>query len=244
MHLAGRYLRNRKTLSEADQVVLASSTVAIVGCGGLGGYMAEELARLGVGHLILIDGDWIEVSNLNRQLMATEKNLGQWKVEAAQERLQIVNSTTKVTVFKEWFDESKKNELLAGANLVCDALDSFAYRVALERACHQLGLPLVFASIAGWYGMIGASFPGDQSVAHLFGRGERGVENMWGNPAFTPAVLASLSVAESVKILIGCPVSLRRAWLHVDLLSMEFERFEIADSNNPIENDPVQKLSS
>ena len=237
MHLAERYSRNLRTLSEADQGVLASSTVAIVGCGGLGGYMAEEFARLGVGHLILIDGDQLEVSNLNRQLMATEKNIGQWKVDAAQERLQIVNSTTKVTIFKEWFDEYKKNELLSGAHLVCDALDSLTYRVALERACHQLGLPLVFTSIAGWYGMIGVSFPGDKSLARLFGRGERGVESMWGNPAFTPAVLASLSVAEAVKILIGRPVSLRRAWLHVDLLAMEFERFEILDSNNPIDNE-------
>jgi molybdopterin-synthase adenylyltransferase len=244
MHLPGRYLRNLKTISETDQEALASSTVAIVGCGGLGGYIAEELARLGVGHLILIDGDKLEVSNLNRQIMATEKNLGQWKVEAAQERLQNINSNTKVTVFKEWFDENKKNELLSGAHLVCDALDSLTYRVALERACHELDLPLVYASIAGWYGMIGVSFPGDQIVARLFGKGERGVERMWGNPAFTPAVLASLSVAEAVKILIGRPVSLRWAWLYVDLLSMEFERFEILDSNNPIDRDIEQQIIS
>lgn len=226
-NLADRYSRNKRSLSDADQVKLASSTVAIIGCGGLGGYIAEELARLGVGHLILIDGDRLEVSNLNRQLMATEQNLGEWKVDAAQKRLQIVNSDVKITVFKERFEEDKGAEMFQGVDLVCDALDSLSYRVALERTCHQQDLPLVFASIAGWFGIIGVSFPGDMSVARLFGHGERGVESTWGNPAFTPAVLASLSVAEAVKILIGRAISLRRAWLQVDLLSMEFERFEI-----------------
>jgi molybdopterin/thiamine biosynthesis adenylyltransferase len=231
MNFADRYSRNKKSISEEDQAKLATSTEAIVGCGGLGGYIAEELARLGVGHLIIIDGDRFEVSNLNRQLMSSERNLGEWKVEAAQERIKIINSNTKVTVFRERFEESKGAQMFGEVDLVCDALDSLTYRVMLERTCHQLGLPLVFASIGGWFGMIGVSFPGDLSVARLLGLGERGLETTWGNPAFTPAVLASLSVAESVKILIGRPVTLRRAWLFVDLLSMEFERFEIPIKN-------------
>lgn len=228
MDLTQRYARNRETISEKDQLKLASSTVAVVGCGGLGGYIAEELTRLGVGHLILIDADRLEVSNLNRQIMATEQNLGEWKVEAAQKRLRSINSEVNVNLFKEWFDENNGTELLRGVDLVCDALDSLPARVALERVCHKMSIPLVFASIAGWYGLLGVSLPGDYSVAHLFGHGgERGIEGILGNPAFTPAVLASLSVAEAVKCLMGLPLSLRHAWLQVDLLSMEFERFEI-----------------
>jgi molybdopterin/thiamine biosynthesis adenylyltransferase len=84
--LPPRYQRNYKTISIEDQAKLAASTVAIVGCGGLGGNMAEEFARLGIGTLILVDGDRIEESNLNRQLFATEKNIGQPKVEAAKEQ--------------------------------------------------------------------------------------------------------------------------------------------------------------
>lgn len=227
MRLEGRYSRNRKTLTDDDQLKLAASCVAVVGCGGLGGYIAEELARLGVGRLILIDGDRLEVSNLNRQLMATELNIGRWKVEAAQERLQSVNSAVAVKAIKGWFEEERGSELFQNVNLVCDALDSRETRVRLERVCHQRGLPLVFASIAGWFGQIGVSLPGDFSVSRLFGRGEQSVESTWGNPAFTPAVLASLSVAETVKLLVGRRSPLRHAWLQVDLLSMEFERFEI-----------------
>jgi len=227
MKLEGRYARNKKTLSDEDQLKLSNSCVAIVGCGGLGGYIAEELARIGVGRLVLIDGDRLEVSNLNRQIMSSELNIGQWKVEAARDRLQSINSEVQVEEIKGWFEEEKGPELFRGVDLVCDALDSLPTRVVLERVCHQMKLPLVFASIAGWFGQLGVSLPGDFSVLRLFGRGEQGVESTWGNPAFTPAVLASLSVAESVKLLIGRMPSLRHAWLQVDLQTMEFEQFEI-----------------
>jgi len=227
MKFESRYARNKKTLNDEDQLKLTNSCVAIVGCGGLGGYIAEELARIGVGRLVLIDGDRLEVSNLNRQIMATELNIGQWKVEAARARLQSVNSEVKIEVVRGWFEEEKGPELFRSVDLVCDALDSRQGRVILERVCHLMNLPLVFASIAGWFGQLGVSLPGDFSVSRLFGHGEEGVEMAWGNPAFTPAVLGSLSVAETVKLLIGLKPSLRHAWLQVDLLSMEFERFEI-----------------
>ncbi|HBP63884.1 MAG TPA: molybdopterin biosynthesis protein MoeB, partial [Desulfosporosinus sp.] len=143
MKLEGRYDRNKKTLSDEDQLKLSNSCVAIVGCGGLGGYIAEQLARIGVGKLVLYDGDRFEVSNLNRQIMATELNIGQWKVEAAQERLRSVNSEVQVDVVRGWFEEKKAPEMLRDVDLVCDALDSRDSRVMLERVCHQMELPLV-----------------------------------------------------------------------------------------------------
>lgn len=227
MSLEARYSRNRKTLSEEDQLKLAHLSVAIVGCGGLGGYIAEELVRIGVGRLVLIDGDRIDVSNLNRQIMATESNLGQWKVEAARERLSQVNSDVQIDIVRDWFEEAKGPALFQNVDLVCDALDSMPSRVVLERVCHHMNIPLVYASIAGWFGLLGVSLPGDFSVLRLFGRGERGVESTWGNPPFTPAVVASLAVAEAIKLLVGRLPSLRHAWLQIDLLAMEFERFDL-----------------
>ncbi|MGE5454882.1 MAG: HesA/MoeB/ThiF family protein [Methylocystaceae bacterium] len=222
-----RYQRNFKSLSLDDQARLAASTVAIVGCGGLGGSMAEEFSRLGVGNLILVDGDQVEETNLNRQLFAIETNMGKPKVEAARDRLQVVNSGVKLKLIADWFNEENARNFFSGADVVCDALDSMTRRVELERACHRLGLPLVYAGIAGWFGLIGVSLPGDYSVASLFRQGDKGMEKTWGNPAFTPWVLASFCVVEATKILIGRKVSLRHAWLQVDLLDMEFERFDI-----------------
>lgn len=228
MELPARYRRNYKSISVEDQKKLADSTVAIVGCGGLGGNIAEEFSRLGIGSLILVDGDRIEESNLNRQLFSTEKNIGVRKVDAAGERLQAVNSGVKLKLISDWFDEENAADIFKGADLVCDALDSISRRVSLERACHSLNLPLVYAGIAGWFGLLGVSFPGDYSVSRLFRQGENGMEKIWGNPAFTPAVISSLSVAEAVKILVGRGASLRHSWLQVDLLEMEFETFDLS----------------
>lgn len=227
VQLPPRYQRNYKALSVEDQARLGEATVAVVGCGGLGGNMIEEFARLGVGRLVLIDGDRFDETNLNRQLLATEKNLGQSKVQAAKQRVEAVNSGVKLKIIGEWFDEDKGEEFFQGVNLVVDALDSISRRVSLERACHKLGLPLVFAGVAGWFGLLGVSFPGDNTVARLFRGGERGAEKVTGNPAFAPAIIASLAVVEAVKVLIGRTVPLRKAWLQVDLLEMEFETFSL-----------------
>jgi len=90
--------------------------------GGIGGYIAEEFARLGVKRLILIDGDRIEESNLNRQIIAHEDNLGELKVTAAKNRLQKVNSKVIVDIHAKRLDEENGRTLIHGATLVCDAI--------------------------------------------------------------------------------------------------------------------------
>ena len=89
--LPARYQRNRSMLSITDQLQLFRSRIAVIGCGGLGGYIIEELARLGVGHIVAIDPDVFEEHNLNRQLLATPASLGKAKVEAAAARVNEIN---------------------------------------------------------------------------------------------------------------------------------------------------------
>jgi len=222
-----RYKRNFKALSLDDQKKLASSTVAVVGCGGLGGYIAEQLARIGIGHLILIDGDRIEETNLNRQLFALEENIGSLKAEAAKERLQKVNSSVKVDIFSQWFTEQNGKSLIEGADLVCDALDSGKTRIELERVCNDLNIPLVLAAIGGWYGIVTVSYPGDFTAETFFGDSNKGIETELGNPVFTPATVASIAVTEAVKVLINRSVALRKNFLYIDLLTMEFNKFQL-----------------
>lgn len=219
-----RYQRNFNTLTHEEQLKLNSTTIGIVGCGGLGGYIAEELTRLGVGHLILIDGDRIEESNLNRQLFALEENISQLKVEAAKDRLSKVNSSVKIDIYPQWFTEESGKSLLQGADLVCDALDNGEARILLEKTCYDLQIPLVLAAIGGWYGMLGVCFPGDFVAERLFRKNSTGVEKQLGNPAFGPAVIASLAVAEAIKVLTG-RVTLRNRFLYINLLNMEFDKF-------------------
>jgi len=221
--LPARYQRNRRTISTAGQLTLLRSTVAVIGCGGLGGYAIEQLARLGVGRLVVIDPDRFEEHNLNRQLLSSLADLGQAKVEAAVRRVATINPAVAVIPRQVALGAANGAALLAGAAVVVDALDSIPVRRELAGVCGALGVPLVHGAIAGWYGHVATQFPGERTIERLYASCTegKGVEQELGNPAFTPAVIASLQVAEVAKVLLGVGVPLRGRHLHVDLWSME-----------------------
>ncbi len=223
-----RYDRNRELISQEDQRILKNATVAVVGLGGLGGYISEGLARLGVGKLILIDFDIFEESNLNRQLFSTEENLGCSKADAAKERLNLVNSEVHYRFSKERLTEGNALELLKGAKIVVDALDSIETRLILEKACHSLNVPLVYGAIGGWYGQVSFIEPGDHTLRLLYpDPNAKGIEKTLGNPSFTPALVASIQVAETVKFLLGRGTLLKKKLLMIDLLNQEYEILDL-----------------
>jgi len=225
--LPGRYQRNRQILSCADQRTLFASQVAVIGCGGLGGYVVEELARLGVGRLIVVDPDVFEEHNLNRQLLASPLDLGRRKVEVVVERVARVNPAVSVIAVPDAFATANGHHLLRGALVVVDGLDSIAVRLELADVCRELGIPLVHGAIAGWYGQLTTQQPGDGVLEKIYGRAghaiaSKGAEKELGNPSFTPAVVASLEVAEVCKLLLGRGTTLAGRCLNIDLLDMEF----------------------
>jgi molybdopterin-synthase adenylyltransferase len=215
-------------LTTALQLRLFRSRVVVVGCGGLGGFLLEELARLGVGQLVAVDPDVFVEHNLNRQLLATLSNLESSKAEAAVVRIAEVNPAVTVHPVVAAF-VAGDHAPFAGANAVADGLDEVPARLALARACCELGLPLVHGAIAGWYGYVTTIFPGDETLQHLCHRhaSRRGIEAQLGNPSFTPAVVASLQVAELCKILIGQGTLLRNRVLTINLLDSEIETVEL-----------------
>lgn len=224
--LPARYRRNRETLSTRDQLALFRSRVAVVGCGGLGGYLVEELARIGVGALVLVDPDVFEEHNLNRQLLSSVARLGQAKVEAARERVAEVNPAVTAVAHRAALSRESGERLLSGSSAAVDALDSVAARRDLALCCRELSIPLVHGAIAGWYGQVTTQTPGSD-IAPLLDAGSpggQGVELALGNPSFTPALVASLQVAEVVKLLLGRGAPLAGRLLLVNLLDMEFEK--------------------
>lgn len=227
--LPARYQRNRTMLSVAQQRRLFASCVAVVGCGGLGGYVLEELARLGVGRIIAIDPDVFEEHNLNRQLLATIANLGQPKVAAAAARIDAINPAVTLSAHQEAFGPDNGKALLQDADIVVDCLDSVSTRLDLGRVCTELAVPLVHGAIAGWYGQVCTVLPGDQSLQKIYAdnRADKGVEQSMGNPSFTPAVLASFEVAEVCKLLTGKGTPLAGRSLNIDLLDMEFHEITL-----------------
>ncbi len=226
--LPARYQRNRNMLTLADQLRLAESRVAVIGCGGLGGYILEELARLGVGRIVAVDPDVFEEHNLNRQLLATPAVLGEPKVAAAKKRLREINPAVEVIPLQKAFGRAGGMELLGECAVAVDALDNIEVRLELAEITADLGIPMVHGAIAGWYGQVTTQFPGERTVQKNYPQSGRGIEKELGNPSFTPAVVASLQVAEVCKILLGRGTTLRGRNLLVDLLEMEFVEMQSA----------------
>lgn len=226
--LPARYQRNRAMISVAEQLLLFRSRIIVVGCGGLGGYVIEELARLGFGQIVAVDPDVFEEHNLNRQLLATPGNLGGAKAAAALVRVNEINPAVTVIPVKDAFRSGTGRELLQGVTVAVDALDSISSRLELVEECADMGIALVHGAIGGWYGHVTTQLPGDttlQSIYRNWVQG-KGIEQELGNPAFTPAVVASLQVAEVCKIVLGRGELLRGRKLSIDLLDMEFEEIK------------------
>lgn len=224
-----RYQRNRQTVTCAGQLTLLGSTVAVIGCGGLGGYLIEELARLGVGTIVAIDPDVFEEHNLNRQLLASVANLGQPKVAAAASRVAEINPAVTLVPHCAAFGTANGPKLLAGVAVAVDALDNRDVRLELAAVCREMGLTMVHGAIAGWYGQVATQLPGQDITPCLSaaGDGPKGVETKLGNPSFTPAVVASLQAAEVCKVLLSHEGTLSGRMLSCNLLEMEFEEIQL-----------------
>lgn len=233
-----RYQRNRNMINIEEQLRLFESRVAVIGCGGLGGYVLEELARLGVGQIVAIDPDIFEEHNLNRQILSSPSTLGQPKVTVAAERLAQVNPAVTVTPIKDYFCLANGFELLVGANVAVDALDSIPYRLEMAEVCTLAGIPMVHGAIGGWYGHVATQFPGETTVQNIYRHwvAGKGIEQQLGNPSFTPAVVASLEVAEVCKILLGKGEPLRNRKLSIDLLEMEVHEISYPPVPVPLVN--------
>lgn len=213
-----RYRRNIPAISEAEQKLLGEKRVMIVGCGGLGGYLIEYMARLGVGEITAVDGDVFEESNLNRQLVSSVPLLGKSKVQAARERASQIAPGLRFCAVEEYFDESNADRILDGQDIVLDGLDNVATRLLLESACAHHGLTLVHGAVQGWTAQIGVVPPGSGMLSRLYtGKTTAAADCL----AFTPALCAAIQTAEAVKLLCG-----RSSGLSGKLLTVDMEQGE------------------
>lgn len=230
-----RYLRNRTVISRREQLKLLEAVVAVAGTGGLGGSVIEILARTGVGRLILIDHDVFEETNLNRQIFCSKGTVGLPKAEVGASRVRSVNPAVETMVHQTRIDADNGKELLSGADVVVDALDTIRDRLALEKAARALNIPLVHAAVAGFEGRVMTIFPGDPGLVLLYGgenaekREERNAEAVLGVPAATPALIAALQAMEVVKIILHRGEPFRNRMIHADLEAGLFSEFRFPE---------------
>lgn len=215
-----RYERNIPALTEEACNILRQKRVLVVGCGGLGGHIIDQLARIGVGFLRVVDGDVFEPSNLNRQLLSEVPLLGVSKAQAAADRIARVNPDITVDAVAEFMTEANACELLRGCDVVMDALDNIPSRRLLASACQEEGIPYVYGAIQGWVAQAGVSMPGDNLIAKLF-PAEVEIRDK-SVLSFTPALCASMQTSLCVKLLAGGSVETGTVY-YFDLLNQEFE---------------------
>ena len=227
--LPERYRRNLGTIGWEGQERLLRSVVAVVGAGGIGGWIIEGLARMGIGYLTIIDSDRFEENNLNRQLGCTERTMGLPKAEVLAERVAQVNAAVVTAPCVARLGAANAGELLAGAEVVVDALDTLPARMDLQRAAGALGIPMVHGAIAGYTGQVTTVLPGDAGLTALYGDvvPERGIETTLGNPAATPMMVAAWQIHEVIKLLVGAKHVLRARLLLMDAEYGEFGEIEL-----------------
>lgn len=148
--MSNPFIRSELLLGKEGMERLSKSTVAIFGVGGVGSFAAEALVRTGLGKIILIDYDIIDVSNINRQIHATSKTVGLPKVEVMKERLMDINPNLQVITFKEKYNEYTRELLLSkDYDYVIDAIDMISSKIDLIVTCKSMGIPVISSMGAG-----------------------------------------------------------------------------------------------
>ena len=226
-----RYQRNYATVSYSEQIKLLQSSVAVIGCGGLGGNIIELLARLGIGKITLVDGDVFSENNLNRQLLCNEKNISRNKAEIAAERIQQINSSIKTITYSEFIDSVNIHEIIEGTDLVVDALDNISDRFILEKACKKEKIPFIYGAVEGLYGQVSTIFPQDKGLESIYGPSKKYAKKEKGSRisvlSVTPALIASLQVQEVIKVLLKRGTILRKKVFLINLEDLDINILEL-----------------
>lgn len=211
------YVKNLGAFTEDELERLRRKSVCIVGCGGLGGYVANALVRFGIGALTLIDGDVFTESNLNRQLFAFRDTIGRAKALVCVEQLRRIAPGLEIRPVCEMLEPGSAERLLRGHDLIIDALDSIKARLLLEETCQALEIPFVHGAVSGFQGQAALVLPGDALLKRLYsGPAQERLEPN-GNLAFTVSAVAALESCEAVKYLSGRPEPKHGELLHIDL---------------------------
>lgn len=217
-------------VGEEGQARLKSARVAVAGVGGLGSAAAIFLTAAGVGYLRIIDHDKVSISDLNRQVLYTNKDLGRSKVDAARERLTSLNPEVNIEAIGDDITSGSVTKLVAGCDLIVDGMDSLPARYVLNHASVQLGIPLFHGAVYGFEGRAMTVIPGKTPCLKCIYRDTMPVDK---TPVIgtTPAVIGCIQATEAVKYVVGAGDLLLNRLLIYDGLGLSFR--EVAVERDP-----------
>lgn len=233
-----RYTRHIQLpqIGAAGQLKLKNSHVLIVGSGGLGSPVSLYLAAAGVGHITLIDGDSVDTTNLQRQILFTQNDVGKSKALSGKEKLSSLNSDIEVTAIAEHLTLSNGASLIEQADLVLDCTDNFATRYLINDLCAQFKKPWVFASIHQFSGQCALFTPADDHACFrcLFPESPTNVAdcNAAGVLGVLPGLLGMFQANEALKYLAGLPTPLENTLLLVEAIDLTFRKIKLTQNGD------------
>lgn len=218
MLLLDRYSRQVAVIGKEGQEKLAKARVAVIGLGGLGSLISLYLAGAGVGELVLVDYDIVNLTDLHRQLLYSERDVGRPKVEVAIEKLHSLNSTINIKPINEALTYENVDSIISNVDVVIDALDNWLSRQILNESIVRLGKPLVHGAVNGWYGQVTTIIPGKTPCLYEIVQARSLPQCTGFCPVIGPVVgvVASIEVLEAIKLITGIGEPLMNRLLIID----------------------------
>jgi adenylyltransferase/sulfurtransferase len=211
------------------QEKLLASRVLIVGLGGLGSPVAMYLAASGVGNLVLVDHDRVDLTNLQRQIVHATERVGQDKTASAAQGLAALNPGVRVTTINQKLEGAALEEQVQQVDAVVDTTDNFASRFAINAACMRAGKPLVSGAVVRFEGQVAVFPPGGPCYRCLYAEGGGPDEACATLGVLAPAagIIGSIQAVETLKVLLGIGQTLAGRLLLFDALNMEWREIRL-----------------
>jgi molybdopterin-synthase adenylyltransferase len=211
---------------------LRNAHVSVIGVGGIGNPVITQLTAMGIGKLKIVDRDVIEISNLHRQHLYTDEDIGKVKVEAALERLRKLNPRVEIEAVPASVTTSTAENLVKGSDIVIDALDSIDARYALNDACIKQNIPFIYAGALGMLGSVCTILPNKTACLRcIFPELEEDEMPTCSTEGVHPSILylvSGIQVSEAVKLITGQQPTLVNTLLYIDLTSLSFEKIQMS----------------
>ncbi|MHC1636077.1 MAG: HesA/MoeB/ThiF family protein [Candidatus Methanospirareceae archaeon] len=197
-----RYSRQIKVIGEEGQRKLKEAKIFIAGAGGLGSSISIYMAIAGVGRMRIVDKDVVELSNLNRQILYWEEDVGKKKAETAEEKIKRINPDIEVEVLSGEINERNAHELVGDADLILDAVDNFETRYLLNRVALERGIPFFHGAVHGFEGQVTTIIPGKTPCLRcIFPKAPKQEEvHVIG---VTPGIIGLIQATEAIKYITG-----------------------------------------
>jgi molybdopterin/thiamine biosynthesis adenylyltransferase len=218
-------------IGEEGQEKLKKARVVIAGAGGLGTPSALYLAAAGVGTIRIVDSDRVELSNLNRQILHWNKDIGRNKTDSAAEKLRDINNTIQIEAIAETIDEESVARLTAGFDVILDGTDNLETRFLLNSAALANGIPFVHGAVYGFEGRVTTVLPGKTPCLGCIYRGTIPQQK---SPVVgvTPGLVGVLQATETIKYIVGVGQLLTNQLLVYNGLRMRFNTLAIKRDPN------------